>query len=605
MRVTRISSSIPKRTKQRGGSVTSNVTTIVSISPTTGSTEGGQVVTITVTGASGSPAVTIGGSAATSVTVVSPTSITCITPSHASGAVDVVAGGQTLAGAFTYAAAPGFFVSTTGLAANLGTSASPWSLSHALTGAGGAITAGSTVWLKGGTYSGSFTCALSGTTSLPIVFRQVVGEKAIIDSTANDGTATLLVSGNYTHWWQIETTCSNTARISTQTTGDLSHPSDIPRQSKGIRCTGHDNKFIACVAHDGGNGFADQAEATAYNNEWHDGIAFNNGWIGTDRGHGHNTYIQNLTGTKLFKNCAFFDSFDDNFNLFTQSGHLLSIHATGNAIFNGGGPAVPTFDYRRNVGVVAGADTVGDVNFDSNSIFHIDGNKEGFLYGTNGDLGAVSSFSFINNIVQGSNEVNDWPDGSAMTGNMFASGTTPFTGLGHRMLLVRIPTGESHVNFTWDDNDYSYVPSVPQPNFFHLREGGVGTNYATLAALQAATGWETNGSYITTAFPGSTVRYRPSDHIVGRGFIHVWNWNAASAVGVNPSTILTSGDQYRIRHVYDWDGSRSLTSYAGTYNGSVITLDMANWTAPTPIGLGSPPASTAPYFNVFLVEKTG
>ena len=64
--------------------------TVSSVSPASGSTNGGTSVTITGTGFRSGASVSIGGAAATSVNVASSTSITAITPAHAAGAVSVV-----------------------------------------------------------------------------------------------------------------------------------------------------------------------------------------------------------------------------------------------------------------------------------------------------------------------------------------------------------------------------------------------------------------------------------------------------------------------------------------------------------------------------------
>ena len=82
---------------------------VTSISPTSGSTAGGTSVTITGTNFSGTPIVTIGGAAATSVVVSNATTLTCITPAGTAGARDVVVtiSGQPSTGGtglFTYVA---------------------------------------------------------------------------------------------------------------------------------------------------------------------------------------------------------------------------------------------------------------------------------------------------------------------------------------------------------------------------------------------------------------------------------------------------------------------------------------------------------------------
>src|SRR5436190_1528347 len=86
--------------------------TVTSVAPISGTTNGGTAVTITGTGFMAGPTVTIGGTAATAVTVVNATTITATTPSHAAGAVSVSvlnSDGQSmaLANAFTYLAPPG------------------------------------------------------------------------------------------------------------------------------------------------------------------------------------------------------------------------------------------------------------------------------------------------------------------------------------------------------------------------------------------------------------------------------------------------------------------------------------------------------------------
>ena len=90
-------------------------TTIASVTPATGSTAGGESVTIvgenfiTSTVAPPGTVVSFGGSSATDVVVVSGTEITCKTPAHGGGAVNVVVtnpagivSGATLTNGFTY-----------------------------------------------------------------------------------------------------------------------------------------------------------------------------------------------------------------------------------------------------------------------------------------------------------------------------------------------------------------------------------------------------------------------------------------------------------------------------------------------------------------------
>jgi RHS repeat-associated protein len=85
----------------------SNPPTVTSISPNTGSTNGGNSVTITGTGFSEGATVSFGGSSASNVSIVNSSYITATTPAHSAGTVNVVvtnpdAQSGTLNNGFTY-----------------------------------------------------------------------------------------------------------------------------------------------------------------------------------------------------------------------------------------------------------------------------------------------------------------------------------------------------------------------------------------------------------------------------------------------------------------------------------------------------------------------
>jgi formylglycine-generating enzyme required for sulfatase activity len=81
--------------------------TLGSVSPTSGPTAGGTLITLTGTNLTGATGVTVGGVACTSVQVVSATTVTAVTPAGTVGAkavaVTTPSGTASLAGAFTYA----------------------------------------------------------------------------------------------------------------------------------------------------------------------------------------------------------------------------------------------------------------------------------------------------------------------------------------------------------------------------------------------------------------------------------------------------------------------------------------------------------------------
>ena len=92
-----------------GQGSTNPAPTVTSISPNTGTANGGMPVTITGTGFLAGATVSLGGTAATNVAVANSTSITATTAAHAAGAVNVVvtntdAQSGTLSNGYTYTA---------------------------------------------------------------------------------------------------------------------------------------------------------------------------------------------------------------------------------------------------------------------------------------------------------------------------------------------------------------------------------------------------------------------------------------------------------------------------------------------------------------------
>ena len=146
---------------------------ISGVSPAVGTTAGGTSITITGTNLIGTTAITVGGVAATSISVVSSTSVTAVTPAGTAGAKDVVlstAGGSvTSAGSFTYVAPPVI------------TSFNP----------GTGTTAGGTqVTITGTGFTGTFSVTFGGTAA-PIV--SVTDTEVVVTSPARAAGAVKIV----------------------------------------------------------------------------------------------------------------------------------------------------------------------------------------------------------------------------------------------------------------------------------------------------------------------------------------------------------------------------------------------------------------------------
>ena len=127
--------------------------TVTGINPSSGTTAGGTSITISGTGFQSGASVSLGGTAATNISVVNSTSITAVTAAHAAGVVNVTVtnpGGQagTLSNGFTYVAPPP--PPTVGsVTPNVGTTAGGTAISIS----GSNFVSGATVSLGGSTAS--------------------------------------------------------------------------------------------------------------------------------------------------------------------------------------------------------------------------------------------------------------------------------------------------------------------------------------------------------------------------------------------------------------------------------------------------------------------
>src|SRR5262245_6309488 len=104
-----------------------------------------------------------------------------------------------------------FFVAPGGTALGPGTLSNPYDLATALSGEVGQP--GDTFWLRGGDYKlGHLDTTISGAPGNPITFRQVAGEKALID-----GSLSLFDGPGYVVFRDFELYSSDTNRASSQT----------------------------------------------------------------------------------------------------------------------------------------------------------------------------------------------------------------------------------------------------------------------------------------------------------------------------------------------------------------------------------------------------
>jgi hypothetical protein len=211
-----------------------------------------------------------------------------------------------------------FYVSPSGSPDGDGSEANPWDLATALAQPD-AVTAGSTLWLRGGTYLGSFTSTLTGTADAPIIVRQYPGERATLDG--GDTTVLTVAGGGHAWFWGFEVTRS-----------DPSTPLDLQGISLGAPAV----KLIDVVTHDhGGNGIGDWSEAP--DAEVYGCLSYFNGRHEQDDNHAYGIYAQNQTGEKWIVDNFFIHNFG-NYSLHlygSDKAYLDHFRVIGNATIGG------------------------------------------------------------------------------------------------------------------------------------------------------------------------------------------------------------------------------------------------------------------------------
>ena len=217
------------------------------------------------------------------------------------------------------------YVSPNGSRSGDGSLGRPWDLQTALNQPA-SVHPGDTIWLRNGVYgNGStvFTSNLKGTSAQPILLRQYPGERA----TVNGG---LSVSGSDVWFWGFEVTNLSVANRITGCSGTNCNMMPV-----GLDIYAPGSKFINMVVHDTAQGFGFWVLAT--NAEIYGSLIYNNGWQGSDRGHGHGIYTQNQTGTKMIRDNIIFQGLGLGIQAYgSNTAYVENYVLDGNTIFNSG-----------------------------------------------------------------------------------------------------------------------------------------------------------------------------------------------------------------------------------------------------------------------------
>jgi hypothetical protein len=466
----------------------------------------------------------------------------------------------------------GWHVSPNGSSGNAGSSDQPWTLTYALSGGGGRVQPGDTIWLHGGIYSGKFTSTVAGTPGHPVVIRQYPGERATIDvagatSASSRGDA-FIVRGAYTEWWDFELMSSDPVR-DTDT-----------RPNMFVNDASH-TKYIDLVVHDGGIGFYNYPSAADV--EINGSIFYNNGWQRA-KGGGHAMYLKSATGPVLVRDNVAFDQYGYGIHVYTDAGagQLINLTFDGNVAFNNGAITLQ-YNTTGNSNILIGGEEPVQANTLVNNMTYYSPGHGVYNVMIGYDGFPNQDVSLSNNYFVGGQYVMTtgyWTSLTATGNQMFGSS---------RMVQVKDTV---HSGYSWSANTYRRDPTASAWTYN-------GTDYS-FGSWKSNTGLGSTDVAQSGNPTNSQIFVRPSSHEPGRALVVVYNWSGAPSVDVSLAGVLTTGQQYEVRNVQDWFGAPVAT---GTFGGATITVPMDGVEPPTPVGgwFHKPPR-TGPVFDAFVVR---
>lgn len=482
------------------------------------------------------------------------------------------------------AAANDHYVSPTGSSAGAGTLASPWDLQTALSQPS-TVLPGDTIWVLGGTYrapsSSGFESFLSGTASSPIVVRNYQGQRATIDGYGTE--YTLAVYGSYAWFWGLELMDSNTMRTSATTTNPNAWGMSV--YAAGVKC-------INMIVHDTAEGFS--AYSQSPDSEYYGNLSYYNGFVGPDRNHGHGFYMQNATGTKVISDNIVGDNADEGMQIYgSASADIIGFNIVGNLLYNTG--SWPSSNYQSNI-ILAGGAVRQDIQIENNYSFFPPASFGGYM--NLGEAGVGQDVAIQNNVFVGGYQSVDVEEN---TGPVSYTGNINYTGASAlRLAELLLYNNEGLSSYTWDNN--TYYDLTPYHFFFGSTTGSStsGSN-DSFATWKSQTGFDADSSYTQSAPTGVWTYVRPNKYESKRANIAIYNWSSSSSVGVDLSTVLSSGDQYVVLDAQNFFGSPVAS---GTYSGGTVSIPMTGLSKATPVGFAAP-AHTAPLYGTFVVMVPG
>lgn len=475
------------------------------------------------------------------------------------------------------------FVAPQGKASAEGTIDSPIDLQTALKGGNNSkIKAGDLVWLRGGTYQGSFTVTVKGKANAPIHFRQYLGERAVLDkSAASRQQAALNVRSPYVWFWDFEITNSFPNRRRLNPEGKVK-----PWRGSGINVWAANTKYINLIIHDNGHGFGLWNEEGG--TEIYGCLIFNNG----NNKKEHGIYGHNKTGTQTIAKNLIFNNAGYGLHIYANSMKSSSngFDIKNNTVFNNGSLM---FEDQ-----VADQILVGSVRGVSSERILLDGNivynfpdaptsknrgiRLGYRDQENKDVKVLNNF-IVSKVPL---KILWWKSVQARGNTIITSG---------KSVEIKTPAKADISSYQFAAN--VYLNTKTNNPVFIFNENKINFDE-----------WQRKMKFDSASSNALQVNLNPRIFINlnkydnSRADVTIYNHNKSKNVSLDLNNFLTRGETFEIRNAQDYFGQPVLS---GTYNGLPLQISLKSKNVTAPIGKTEmTPPHTEEDFAVFVVKKT-
>ena len=489
-----------------------------------------------------------------------------------------------------------WYVSTTGSPSGNGTTSSPWDINTALAQPA-SVKPGDTIWIMGGTYGDGTVntiihSTLVGTPTSPIIVRAYPGQRATINNWLQVGCcdqANNPANGSYTWFWGLEFASYNTNR----TSGTSGPPEWAAMYNHdGADSWGDGTKFINCIFHDTAGGIS---VWETNNSELNGNIIYNVGGYGTDRGHGHDLYLQNAAPSLLtITDNIGFNNFDEGVQAYGSStAYVQNMVFTGNVVFNSGllyGNLVDNF----TIGGGSSNGGADQITMTNNYTYDTPGRNLGqnelcYLWTPYCGTATITNNYFIGGYQ--AVDLERW-------NNLTFQNNTMMVASGSQQSWMLYAPGQNPASYAYNNNTY-YGPGLFW--WFANCTGAWPCSYSVISTSQwQGYGLDKSSTFNSGAPTAMWTFVRPNQYEPGRANIVIYNWPLSSSVSVDLSKSgISVGDKYQIRDAENWYNGPVVS---GTYTGSPVSIPMTGLPVVQPVGsVPYPPSHTAPQFGVFVL----